>query len=85
MARMAFDTTVEAQRHHDDVFRAMSPERRVAMAVEMSDAACRMAEDGIRMRHPDDTDEQVRLVALRLRLGDELFAAAFPAAQLRPG
>jgi hypothetical protein len=82
---MSFDTTAEAQRRHDDVFRAMTPEQRVAMAVEMSETAFRLAEDGIRMRHPGATDEQVRVAALRLRLGDELFAAAFPGARPLPG
>lgn len=82
---MAFDTTAAAQRRHDEVFRAMSPEQRVAMAVEMSEAAFRIAEEGIRMRHAGYTDEQVRLAALRLRLGDDLFGAAFPTAPLHPG
>lgn len=85
MPHVAFDTTAAAQRRHDEVFRAMSPEQRVAMAVEMSETTLRLAEDGIRMRHPDCTDEQARLAAIRLRLGDELFAAAFPAAPPLPG
>lgn len=84
MPRMAFDTTPAAQRHHDEVFRAMSPEQRVAMAVDMSETAFRLAEDGIRMRHPHCTDLQARLGAIRLRLGDELFGAAFPAAAPLP-
>jgi hypothetical protein len=81
---MAFDTTPEAQHRHDEVFRAMSPEQRVAMAVEMSETAFRLGEEGIRMRHPGYTDEQVRHAAIRLRLGDELFAAAFSGAPLLP-
>lgn len=50
------------------------------MAVEMSETVRQVARDGIRMRHPDYTDEDVRLTSIRLLLGDELFAAAFPAA-----
>ena len=62
----------------------MSPEQRVAMAVEMSETAFRLGEEGIRMRHPRYTDEQVRHAAIRLRLGDELFAAAFQVHPLLP-
>ena len=81
---MAFDTTPEAQHRHDEVFRALSPEQRVAMAVEMSETAFRLGEDGVRMRYPRYTDEQIRLAAIRLRLGDELFRAAFSGAPLLP-
>ena len=52
------------------------------MAFEMSEAAFRMAEDGIRMRHPSYTDEEVRLTGIRLRIGDALFSAAFPGAPI---
>lgn len=81
---MAFDTSPEAQCRHDEVFRAMSPEQRVAMAAAMSETAFRLAEDGVRMRHPGYTDEEVRHTALRLRLGDQLFAAAFSGTPLLP-
>jgi hypothetical protein len=78
------DTTSDAQARQDEVFRAMTPERRLAMAMEMSDAAFQIAEDGIRMRHPDYSDEDVRLTGIRLRIGDVLFSAAFPHASLLP-
>ncbi len=58
----------------------MAPEQRVAMAVEMSEAVRQVARDGIRMRHPGYSDEEVRLTSIRLLLGDDLFAAAFPEA-----
>lgn len=75
---MAGDTSLEAQQRQDDVFRAMAPERRVDLAVEMSEASFSMAESGIRLRHPTYSDEEVRLTGIRLRLGDDLFRAAFP-------
>jgi hypothetical protein len=76
------DTSAPAQARQDEVFRGMAPERRVAMAAAMSEAAFRIAEDGIRFRHPDYTDEQIRLTGIRLRIGDDLFRAAFPEADL---
>lgn len=78
------DTSVDAQARQDAVLRAMRPEERVAMAAEMSEAAFQIAEDGIRLRHPEYTDEQVRLTGIRLRIGDDLFRAAFPDAHALP-
>lgn len=60
----------------------MTPDHRLAMVIEMSEAAFQIAEDGIRLRHPGYTDEQVRLTGIRLRIGDELFRAAFAGAAL---
>lgn len=82
---MASDTTTQSQHRHDDLFRAMTCDQRVAMAVEMSETVRQVAREGVRMRHPGYTDEDVRLTSIRLLLGDELFAAAFPgAARLDP-
>lgn len=50
---MALDTSTDAQRFQDEVFRAMTPEQRVAMTVQMSEDAFLIVEEGIRMRHPD--------------------------------
>jgi len=79
---VAHDTSADAQARQDDVFRAMTPDHRVATVIEMSEAAFQIAEDGIRLRHPGYTNEQVRLTGIRVRIGDELFKAAFPEAAL---
>jgi hypothetical protein len=39
-------------------------------------------EEGIRHRHPEYSDEEVRLASIRARLGDELFLKAYPNARL---
>lgn len=83
-SRVAHDTSSDAQDRQDQVFRAMSPEQRIAMAVEMSEVAFRMAADGIRLRHPGYSDEEVRLTGIRLRIGDGLFRSAFPAGPVLP-
>lgn len=54
------------------------------MAADMSEAAFRMAEDGVRMRHPGYSDEQVRLTAIKLRIGEDVFRAAFPGVPVLP-
>lgn len=81
---MPADTSLDAQTRQDAIFRAMTPEQRVTMVADMSETAFRVAEDGIRMRHPSYTDGEVRLTGIRLRLGDALFEAAFPDAVALP-
>jgi|GEM_PF-2284348 len=36
-----------------------------------------MAEAGLRQRYPDASDEEIRMRAIRQRLGDELFEKAY--------
>jgi hypothetical protein len=81
---VADDTSGAARDRQAQLFQAMTPEQRIAMAVDMSEAAFRMAEDGIRLRHPDYSDEEVGLTGIRLRIGDDLFRVAFPTARLLP-
>ena len=71
MAR-PIDTTPEARSVHLAALRRMSGPARVAMAFEMSDAARAHTEAGIRLRHPDKTDEQVHDELLTVLLGREL-------------
>lgn len=44
----------------------MTPGERLALAMEMSDAARALTESGVRRRHPDWTAERVRAEVLRL-------------------
>lgn len=81
---MPSDTSADAQRRQDEVFRAMGPERRVAAAFEISELAFELCRAGIRSRHPEYTAAEVDLAEFRLRLGDELFRAAFPGRPLLP-
>lgn len=50
----------------------------------VSEAAFETARTGIRSRHPDYSDSQIRLAEIRMRLGDDLFRAAFPGRPLLP-
>jgi hypothetical protein len=76
------DTAPDIDRRQVEVYRGMTPARRVEIAVAMSEDAFTMAADGIRARHPDYDDAQVRWASFRLRHGDELFRAAWPQAPL---
>jgi len=62
----------------------MGPEGRLRAALEMSDEMGRVLEDGVRARHPGYSEDDVRLAAIRLRLGDALFRAVYPSAQVEP-
>jgi hypothetical protein len=56
-------STLERQR---EAFRRMTPERRLAIAAEMSDEARAIAEAGIRRRNPGYSDDQVRKALVRI-------------------
>jgi hypothetical protein len=66
---LSLDTSSTALARQRETFRRMTPEQRLAAAAEMSDEIRAVAEDGIRHRHPDYTDDQIRaaLVAILLR------------------
>jgi hypothetical protein len=49
----------------------MTPAERVALAIEMSDEIRAIAEAGIRRRHPQHTDDEVRAALVAILLGRE--------------
>ena len=55
----------------------MGPERRAALAVELSRQAAETSLSGIRARDASLSEEQARRVLFRQILGDALYAAAF--------
>jgi hypothetical protein len=69
---MTTDTDDAAQRVQLAANRRLSASERVRLAVEMSEAARRIAIDGERRRHPELTEEQARRVVLRRMWGAAL-------------
>ena len=69
----ATDTTADAAGVQAEAYRRMGPEGRLLAALEMSEEMGRVLEDGVRARHPGYSEDDVRLAAIRLRLGDALF------------
>lgn len=63
-----------------DAIRRMTAGQRLQAALEMSEAVRDLAEAGIRHRHPELTDEQVRLALVEIMLGAELAARVRAAA-----
>jgi len=77
MMRNAFDTTDEALREHIKGLRRLGLSGRAAMTFELSDNLRQIVKDGVRHRHPDWDEAQVRREVLRIVLGDHLFNEAF--------
>lgn len=78
------DTTPEAARVEVEILRRIPSRRRLEMALEMSHAIRAVAAEGVRSRHPQYNEEQVRLAVIRLTLGEDLFRRAFPGVDVRP-
>ena len=74
MIRLA-DTSAAAHAQQLKAWRRMTPEERIAVAAEMSDALRRLVEAGVRSRHPDDAEPQVQAAVVEALLGRELAAA----------
>ena len=76
------DTSPEAHAVQLQIYRAMTPDRRLALAVEMSEEAAAMLTTGIVARHPDYSEAQVTWAFRRIRLGDTLLRRVWPDAPL---
>lgn len=60
----------------------MTPEKRLELAFQMTASMRALVADGIRQRHPDYNEQQVKLALIRLTLGDELFHEVYPGVEI---
>ena len=72
------DTSEQAASVQIEVYRRMGPAARLRVALELTEMSRRLLMDGIRKRHPQYDDEQVRLAATRVWLGPENYRRAYP-------
>jgi len=72
------DTSREAETKQIEILRRMGPEARLAAALELSRISRKLLEEGVRSRHPNYNEKQIRLETIRLSLPKELFLAAYP-------
>lgn len=56
----------------------MGPARRIAIATELSEELIDLCRAGIASRHPDYDAEAVKHAEIRQRLGEQLYAKAYP-------
>jgi hypothetical protein len=78
------DTTPEAFWVQIEALRRLGTEGRARMTFQLCDQVRRFAAAGVRSRHPDYTDEQIRFAVIRLRLGERLFAKVYPGIDIQP-
>ncbi len=75
------DTSPEMERMQIEIYRKMSPARRLQVAMELTQLSRKLMAAGVRLRHPEYNEEQVRLAAIRLTISEKLFLAAYPHAR----
>jgi hypothetical protein len=76
MTRLFPDTTPEAERVLIEMMRRAPATRKLQMMGEMNAAARHLALQGLRARHPEATDAQLRRYLADLLLGSDLAARA---------
>lgn len=74
------DTPPEASALQLEAYRRMSPGARLRVGLELTEVSRQLLVAGIRHRHPDYDEADVRLAFLRLWLGPDLFRRVYPAA-----
>jgi hypothetical protein len=72
------DTSPEAAEIQLDIYRRMTGEQRLRLALEMSDFARELSLSRIRAEHPDWSDWEVKRELLRLQFLPEPLPAGFP-------
>ena len=75
------DTTPYAEEMQLEIFRRMTPEKRLEAAVNLAQTSRALLKEGVRRRHPEYGEEQVRLGVIRLVLGEDLFLSAYAKAK----
>ena len=75
------DTSPEVEHIQNEIFRKMTPARRLQLAIELTQTSRKLLAAGVRHRHPDYSDEQVRLAVIRSTIPEKLFLAAYPHAK----
>ena len=78
------DTKNDAFIKQIEVLRKMGISGRAQMTFELSDNLRSTVESGIRQRHPNYNEEQVKLAVFRLVLDKTLFDEAFPGCEVLP-
>jgi hypothetical protein len=78
------DTSLEALRVQVDAWKRLGMDGRWKLTFELSENLGRVLAEGVRMRHPDYSEDQVRLAVIRLRIGDKLFHEVYPGVEVAP-
>ena len=71
------DTSPYAEKIQTEIFRQMDPETRLQSAALLSETCSALLAEGIRKRHPNYDEEQVRSAVIRCLLPENLFLQAY--------
>jgi hypothetical protein len=74
----SLDTTSEVEEVQVRALRSMTPEQRLDLAIQLTKTSRGLLAAGIRLRHPEYTDEMVRYAVIKASLPEDLFSAAYP-------
>jgi len=77
MKSISSDTTIDAAVKQFEILRKLDIQTRAQMTFQLSNNLHQIVEDGIRHRHPEFDDKQVKRELLRLMIGDSLFCQIF--------
>ena len=75
------DTSPEAERIQLDIFRRMGPDKRLESAIRLAQTSRELLREGVRLRHPEYREQEIKLAVIRLSLGESLFLRAYPQAE----
>jgi hypothetical protein len=74
----ARDTSQDAHELQVRLYRAMTPGQRSELALRMSDDARRIAAEGIKLRHPDYSERDIRRALVALLYGKDAASKIWP-------
>jgi hypothetical protein len=77
-ASIPFDTTTDAHARQGEVYRRLGGRERLQIMFRLNDGVRRLAMSGIRARHPDYGDDEIRRAYYRLLLGDATVRLVWP-------
>ncbi len=66
------DTSKEAYRVQMDIYRQMPLERKLRQVLDMCKTGRMLVKAGLRLRHPEASEEEIHRLWARQHLGDEL-------------
>ncbi len=78
------DTSLQAEQVQLEIWR-MGPEKRLQAGIAVSQLCRKLLAEGVRQRHPEYDEREIKLATIRLTLPEDLFLAAYPEARdIRP-
>jgi hypothetical protein len=77
----SIDTSREIEKIQVNILRKMEPEQRLKLVFQLFETEKKLLIEGIRSRHPEYTEKEIKLALKRIFLGDELFEIVYPKAK----